>query len=180
MTLKLVNSDSASYMTLQLVNGNSASYMTMELVNNYSAISYMTLQLVKMIKHIAFTEGYTHQDKTGTQNTRQTEKPKKHSGQRKSAGPGRWGVRCMGSSNLTAVLNNIPTYSWQGIAFTCPLQYWSFEDSCLMHCTDWLRNYVDPCLKTRTSMIRLWFAVKKLHWLKPSLLHCFHCKCNPV
>lgn len=44
-----------------------------------------------MTKHTAFTEGYT-QDKTGTQNTRQTEKPKKHLGQRNSAGPGGWGA----------------------------------------------------------------------------------------
>jgi len=81
-------------MTLQLVNSDSAiSYMTLQLVNSDSAISYMTLQLVTMTKHIAFTEGYTHQDKRGTQNTRQTEKPKKHSGQQNSAGPGRWWVR---------------------------------------------------------------------------------------
>ena len=74
-------------MALQLVNSDSAiSYMTLQLVNNDSAISYMTLQLVTMTKHIAFTEGYTHQEyETGTQNTRKTEKPKKHSGQRNSA-----------------------------------------------------------------------------------------------
>lgn len=88
-------------MTLQLVNSDSDSYMTLQLVNNYSANSHMTLQLVTMTKHISFTEGYKHQDKTGTQNTSQTEKPKKHSGQRKSAGPGGWEVRCRGSSNLT-------------------------------------------------------------------------------
>jgi hypothetical protein len=153
---------------LPLVTMTAISYMT-AVSNNDSTINYMILPLVTITKHITFTEGYTHQNKQGAQNTRQTEKPKKHSGQRNS----RWGHTGRVRS-WQPVLNDIPTCSWQGIVLARPLQYLSFEDSCPMHCTNWLPNCIQP-----TWLIGSWkqgqvspryneLAVKKLQWFKQS------------